>query len=146
MPILSKTVIGLFFFFAFLGFLDASFLTANHFSGEVTPCFITSGCDTVTTSVYSKIFGVPVALLGLLYYVGQLILMMYYVDKGNRKILPLVVLGTVVGFLFSMWFLYAQIFIIRSYCIYCLFSVATSTILFGLGISIWKSLQGEEKV
>lgn len=139
MPILSKTVIGIFFFVAFIGFLDASFLTAKHFSGEVPPCFLTSGCDVVTTSTYSKFLGIPVALMGLLYYLAQLVLMMYYIDKKKNGVLPFIALSTVLAFVFSLWLTYTQIFLIESYCSYCLFSATTSTILFGLGVLIWRA-------
>ncbi len=141
---LSNTVIGIFFIVAFVGFLDASFLTAKHFSGEVPPCFLTSGCDVVTTSTYSKFLGIPVALMGLLYYLGQLILMMYYVDKKKNEVLPLISLGAVLAFGFSLWLTYTQVFLIKSYCIYCLFSAGISTILLGLGILIWRTYKKDK--
>lgn len=117
---------------AFLGFIDASFLTAEHYLKMVPPCFIVQGCDTVTTSSYSKIAGVPVAVLGALYYVSVLILGMYYVDK--KKVLALKALHgiTTIGLIMSLWFIYAQAFIIKAWCMYCLFSAATSITLFVL--------------
>jgi uncharacterized membrane protein len=142
---LSKTIIISFLIVAFIGFVDASFLAANHFSGVTPPCFITQGCDVVTTSAYAKIVGIPVSALGVLYYLSQLILMIYFVDKKDERVLPLIALSSAVGFGFSLWFTYVQVFLLKSYCTYCLFSGLTSTILFALGVVIWKQIQAKKK-
>lgn len=118
------------FITAFLGFMDASFLAGEHFLKMTPPCFIVQGCDTVTTSAYSKILGIPVSLLGTLYYLTILITVMYFVDKKNNSTLKLLHAMTSVGLLMSMWFLYVQAFIIKAWCLYCMFSALTSTILF----------------
>ncbi len=118
---------------AFLGFCDATYLTAEHFLNAIPPCFIVQGCDTVTTSVYSKIFGIPVSLLGTLYYLTVLALGLAYVDLKKTWSLKVLHLVTAVGFVMTMWFLYAQAFIIHAWCMYCLFSAVSSTTLFVLG-------------
>jgi uncharacterized membrane protein len=115
---------------AFIGFFDAVYLTTNHYSGTVVPCFITGGCDQVTTSEYSKILGIPVALLGALYYLTVLFFGMYYAQKRNFLTFKLLNFLTYFGFGFSMWFVYVQANIIGAWCIYCLVSASTSTLLF----------------
>ena len=109
--------------------MDASFLTGEHFLKMTPPCFITTGCDTVTTSSYSKILGIPVALLGMLYYIGILGLCMYYIDKKKAFTLKLLHLGTILGVLLSGYFIIIQGFVLKAWCIYCLGSTTTSTIL-----------------
>lgn len=143
---LSKAIVIPFLLISFVGFVDASFLAANHFSGVTPPCFVTQGCDIVTTSAYAKIAGIPVSALGVLYYLSQLVLMIYFVDKKDERVLPLIVLSSAIGFGFSLWFTYVQIFLLKSYCTYCLFSGLTSTILFALGIVIWKQIQEKKKL
>lgn len=115
---------------AFIGFFDAVYLTTNHYSGTVAPCFITGGCDQVTTSSYSKILGIPVALLGALYYLSVLFLGMLYAQKRNFLTFKLLHFLTYFGFAFSLWFIYVQAEIIGAWCVYCLLSAATSTLLF----------------
>lgn len=117
---------------AFLGFLDSSFLTAEHYLGMTPPCFIVQGCDVVTTSSYSKILGVPVSLLGALFYLSMLILGMYFVDTQKSIALTLMHIGTTIGLCMSVWFVYVQAFILKSWCLYCLLSAGTSTLLFVL--------------
>jgi uncharacterized membrane protein len=132
MPI-PRSLIFAFLIVAFLGFVDASYLTATHYSNIALPCYIVQGCETVTTSVYSKIFGIPVSLLGVLYYLSVLVIVMIYVDKRNKTILKILHGLTSAGFIMTLWFLYAQAIIIQEYCLYCLFSALTSTLLFVLG-------------
>jgi len=136
---ISKYTISFFFIVAFVGFVDAAYLTLNHFVGIVPPCFITQGCDVVTTSVYSKILGIPVSLLGSLYYLFMLVLMLYYIDKEDARAFKVMALMSVIGFLFSLWFVYVQVFIINSLCSYCLVSAFTSTLLLICGIHFWRA-------
>ncbi len=115
---------------ALLGLCDASYLTIKHFRGEVPPCSILHGCGQVTTSVYSQILGIPVALLGTLYYLTILFGCILYLDTKNTKILKYLSYFTITGLLFSIYFTALQAFVIHSWCQYCLFSAFTSTILF----------------
>lgn len=120
----------LFAIVSFLGFLDAGFLTANHYFGTPLTCIIVHGCDTVTSSVYSQILGVPVALLGWVYYLTVFLLTIAFIDTKKRVFFDIARMCTVAGFFFSLWFLYVQAFLLHAYCIYCLGSVITSTLLF----------------
>ena len=123
-------------FTALLGFFDASYLAAKHFAGVVPPCNLFSGCEIVTTSKYSLIFGVPVALLGALYYAAVFFLALLYLDTRNDRYIVLAALLTFAGFGFSLWFMFVQAFILYAFCQYCLFSALTSTILFVLGLAV----------
>ena len=122
-----------------LGFLDASYLTIEHYRGVVPPCAIVSGCAAVTTSQYSLIFDIPVALLGTLYYPIILLSLITYLDTKQEIILKWVARCTVLGLLASVYFVYLQTFVIKAWCLYCLGSATTSTILFILGIIVLKT-------
>ncbi len=127
----------LLFFFPILGaagFADATYLTVKHFLGGPIPCSILKGCEQVTTSQYSTIFGIPVALLGSFYYLTILVLAVIYFDSRKPSVLKLLACLTPVGFLASMAFVYLQIFVIKAICLYCMVSATTSTILFILGM------------
>ncbi|MEK9155114.1 MAG: vitamin K epoxide reductase family protein [Patescibacteria group bacterium] len=124
---------------AFLGFLDAVYLTIEHFTSFSLPCSITHGCEVVTNSVYSEILGIPVALLGALYYVAVLLGTYALLEFGRRDLLKWVAVATTAGFLFSAWFVYVQLFVIKAICQYCILSAFTSTILFIVSmIYVWK--------
>ena len=120
---------------SFLGFLDAAYLTAQHYLGTIPPCVITTGCETVLTSEHSIIFGIPTALLGSFYYLLLFLLAVFSLDM-KRGIIRFAAFLTPMGFLASLYFVYLQLFIIEEICTYCMVSAATSTILFVLGLFI----------
>lgn len=134
-----KLIFIVFLVVAFIGFVDASYLTANHFMNIAPPCFIAQGCDVVTTSAYSKILGIPVALLGALFYLSIFMLTVFILEKGKLNLVSLLPWICGVGFLASIWFVFAQIVIIKSICTYCILSAGTSTTLFILSFFIRKN-------
>ena len=99
---------------SFIGFLDATYLTAKHYLGTPLPCSFFTGCDTVTKSVYSTIGPIPVALLGALYYFTLFALAAGFFGFGARKMLLLAARLTPIGILASLWFLILQLFIIKT--------------------------------
>ncbi|MSU75405.1 MAG: vitamin K epoxide reductase family protein [Candidatus Magasanikbacteria bacterium] len=132
---MSKKIFAtIFLVLALLGFLDASYLTLQHYRGVVPPCAIVSGCEQVTTSQYSLIFGIPVALLGALYYLTILILSIAHLDTKRDTLLKYAAYFTACGLLASLWFIFLQAFVIKAWCIYCLGSATTSILLFIAGI------------
>jgi uncharacterized membrane protein len=114
---------------ALVGLVDASYLTAEHLSGNSVRCMIVSGCDEVLQSSYSTIAGgVPVAAVGALAYFAAFslsTLAAYGYDGARRLLVPLAALM----FLATVWFVYLQAFVIRAYCVYCLLSAAVTTTL-----------------
>lgn len=136
----SKTIpnriIFVFIAVSLIGLADSSYLTAKHYLGTPINCSIFNGCDTVTTSPYSTVLGIPVALLGALYYLFFLLLSVLYIDSKNEKILEFMARFSAVGVIVSSWFLFLQIFIIKALCLYCLISATSSTILFVLGFTV----------
>jgi len=121
---------------SFAGFLDAAFLALEHFLNRIPPCGF-NGCEVVTTSAYSIVFGVPVALLGAIYYFLMFTGAVFAWQKGGDSYFRLLGRATWIGFLTSLWFIYVQLFVINAFCMYCIFSALTSTTLFVLGMG-WR--------
>ena len=122
---LSLTLLAL----SFIGFADATFLTIKHYTGGTIPCSILDGCDTVTRSAYSVIAGVPVALLGVLFYLTVFALTLLYLQQPNQKLIKIVWWLGLFAFLASLVFIYLQAFVINAWCLYCLGSALTSTLI-----------------
>ncbi|MEK9130583.1 MAG: vitamin K epoxide reductase family protein [Patescibacteria group bacterium] len=120
---------------SFLGFLDATYLTAQHYLGTIPSCVITTGCEIVLTSEQNAIFGIPVALIGSVYYFLLFLLAVLSLEM-KRGIIRFVALLTPLGFLASLYFVYLQLFVIKEICFYCIVSATTSTILFILTLFI----------
>ncbi len=141
---IPKWIVVAFIVISLIGFADAAYLTAKHYLGTPLPCVITAGCETVTTSQYATMAGIPVALLGAIYYLAILILSAYALAI-NSKLIKLAAYLTPIGFLASIYFIALQLFVIKALCIYCLVSAATSTLLFILGIVVIKKLKFSSK-
>ena len=140
-----KWVLGAFLVLSFLGFLDASYLTAEHYLGVPLVCNITHGCGVVLSSTYSTFFGISTALFGALYYAAVFFLTMLYIDTKNILFLKGAVLLPIAGFLFSAWFMYLQAFVLEAWCQYCLISAGISTLLFLLSL-ILLARRGKQEV
>ncbi len=119
-----------FILFSFAGFLDATYLTVSHYLGTDLSCTLTNGCGTVTTSKYSTIGSIPVALLGSFYYLTMLISSFVYLDTKNEFSKKIITLLPFTGLLASIYFVALQLFVIHAICQYCMGSAITSTTLF----------------
>ncbi len=124
----------LFLIFSAIGFVDATYLTVVHYAGESPSCSLIHGCDIVTSSSYSMIFGIPVALFGSIFYLAILLLSIAYIDRKKEIILRICAWLSWLGFLASVWFVFLQFFIIHAICIYCMSSAFTSTTIFVIGM------------
>lgn len=113
-----------------IGFADATYLTVEHYTTFSLPCTISNGCETVTNSAYSLMLGIPVALLGALYYVGFFLAVYLILEFGAKQYLKYIAMASALGFAFSAWFVYVQIVLIQAICQYCMISAASSTALF----------------
>ena len=113
---------------ALVGFLDAIYLTVSHFTGHIA-CSLISGCQEVLTSQYSQILGIPLALLGALYYFFILINTLLYIDNQNKWSKLVILYLPIGGFIFSLYLIYLMFFVINALCQYCLLSALTSTLL-----------------
>jgi len=128
-----------------LGFIDAGYLTVEHFLNRTPPCSLVHGCELVTTSSYSVIFGVPMALLGSLYYLVIIFALVLYLDMRRDWIIKWTARFTAVGFLFSLYLVYLQLFVIKAICQYCMLSALSSTALFVIGVLVLRSLSMNNK-
>lgn len=126
---------ALFLAIALVGFADAAYLTIKHYAGGPIPCAVFTGCETVTASTYSTVFGVPVALLGALYYLSMFVLAIAYFDTKKEFFLRMASMGSAIGILATLWFLYVQAVLLGAFCFYCIVSAGTSISLFVAGIT-----------
>jgi uncharacterized membrane protein len=121
-----------------LGFADATYLTVKHFLGTPVPCSILHGCEIVLNSKYSIIYGIPTAMFGALFYLTVLVLSAIYLETKKIIVLKMVASATTLGFLASLAFVYIQVFVLKSICLYCMGSAITSTTLFIFSLVFWQ--------
>ncbi len=131
--------------FAILGLIDAAYLTYHHYANTSMVCVALHGCDYVTTSEYSEIFGIPISLLGILYYLAIVTLTIISVKAKDtrltRRILSLNEIVILIGTITYAYLIYVQADILNAYCIYCLFSAFCTFLIFILNsLDLRKSL------
>ena len=119
---------------ALIGFSDASYLTAEHLRGVTPPCSVVHGCEVVLTSSYATVLGVPLSVLGMVYYATLLVLLVAYADSGNKQFFRWACRIAVGGFLFTLWLVYLQAFVLHAFCQYCMLSALVSLVLLGLSV------------
>jgi uncharacterized membrane protein len=114
------------FVLAILGLVISAYETYAHFNGSHLAGCPTGGngtfnCTAVITSPQSMVFGViPVAILGLLFYVAAVPLFSPWAWRMRRREVHLLRLGSViVGMGFVMYLIYAELYQIGDICEYC---------------------------
>ncbi len=123
------------------GILTAGHLVWQHHKKKKSPlvCPLNHDCSHVTESKWSKIFYFRNETLGLLYYVGMLVAgILLVVSPSTIVLLPLwISIGAGVAFLFSLFLVGIQAWVIKDYCFYCLISAGISLLLFINSFFLW---------
>ena len=109
---------------AVIGTGVASYLTYVHYEGLKVVCSNT-GCATVQSSRYAKLVGIPVATLGLVGYLGILGSLLIKGELGRMAGFGI----ALIGFLFSLYLTYRELFTIHAICEWCVSSAVLMTLL-----------------
>jgi uncharacterized membrane protein len=104
------------------GFGVSIYLTITHFSPHALVCVSNStfNCEKVTTSPQSEVFGIPVAILGLFFFVPMIALCspMAWRSTDRRIHLARLILS-IVGVGMILYLIIAEFFIIKAICLWC---------------------------
>lgn len=109
---------------AVAGIAVAGYLTYARYSGTPITC-TSGGCETVQSSEYATVAGIPVALLGLLGYAVIFATALAATDTART-------LGAAVAltaFVFSSYLLFVQVAVIGAVCDWCVVSDSITTVL-----------------
>jgi uncharacterized membrane protein len=117
---LAPTTVSL----ALIGLGLSAYLTIEHFRGSTHLAGCSVGgivdCGAVTTSRESTLLGVPVAVLGLLYFVGAIPLLTPIAWRSRKPIVRRGrLLGAILGLGMVLWLVYAELGKIHKICEYC---------------------------
>jgi dihydroorotate dehydrogenase/uncharacterized membrane protein len=120
------------------GIADASYLTYEHYQQVIPPCTvnrlfpIASDCGKVLRSSYSVVFGIPVAVFGIVQYSLLLIALVFLIIYRKKIFTYWLIFQSLNGAIFSLFFMYVQIVILKSICLYCTLSALISFLIFFL--------------
>jgi uncharacterized membrane protein len=107
------------------------YLTITHFEPKALACVSNAqfSCEKVTQSPQSEILGIPVAMLGLAFFVPMLVLCLPAMWRSANRWVHLARLAlSVTGIGMIVYLISAELFIIKSICLWCS-SVHVATLL-----------------
>ena len=116
------------------GLADATYLSVVIMSGEIASCGGSTGCLEVLGSMYARIAGIPVAVLGVFGYFAAFSFATF-AGFGYKRARGLFALTVWAMFAMTLWLLYVQAFVLHAFCRYCLFSAAFTFLLAGLVVA-----------
>lgn len=120
------------------GFLLASHIYHKKKKKRPLVCPLKSNCDTVINSDYSRVCGIKLEVLGMVYYaiiaIGYGIVNNFSYIAGNLSyvLLPL----SFFAFIFSIYLISVQAFVLKQWCAWCLCSAFLSTLIFVLSFVV----------
>jgi len=79
-------------------------------------------CDIVNRSIYSVVFGIPVALIGIFGYGVLLVLATLY--RAKTEVSRMLLVASLAGLGFALYLTYVEAFVLAVWCILCLSSLA----------------------
>jgi uncharacterized membrane protein len=118
------------------GLLVSAYLTYEHFTASSTLACPNTGainCAKVTTSEYSRLAGIPVAVLGLLFFAGMTLLCVPPLWRSRSQWPGRARLAAAsVGLLFVFYLVWAELFRINAICLWCTVVHALTLVLFAV--------------
>jgi uncharacterized membrane protein len=119
-----------------LGILVSGYLSIKRFTGGALACARFAECDIVNNSVYAKIYGIPVAFIGLAGYavlLGLALAALQAQGIRRRRLLGAGFALALAGVGFSAYLTYLEIYVIQAICIWCVISAVLITLLAVVG-------------
>jgi uncharacterized membrane protein len=117
---------------AYAGFVISLYLTFVHYRGYVSPCYVVKGCEAVQTSKYSVILGVPLALIGTVFFALMFYLAIGLLTSSRVQVFRAYKVLAFVGALAIIPLFLLQAIVLKAFCTYC---VATEVIMLVLWVA-----------
>lgn len=126
----------------------AAYLAYSYWADRPTECGGIGECELVQTSEYSDIAGVPVALLGLLYFVAMAFLALARINRVKwmsgalEWVQPAALSMALAATAFVAYLTYVELFVLEAICIWCT-ALAALTVV-SLALTVWTLFSGDE--
>ena len=128
--------------FAIAGLAVSAYLTVEHYSGSTVlacPENAAINCAKVTTSAWSRLAGVPIAVLGLAYFATMTLLVLPAAWR-HRPLDPIRVAGATAGMATVIYLIWAELFRVNAICLWC---TAVHVCTLGLLVAVlWRTTAG----
>ena len=121
---------------AIIGLLVSVYMTIYKITSNDSMCIGSKDCSVVNQSRYAEIYGIPVAVFGILGYAAILAVLLlernpgFFKQNGTMLLFGL----SLTGFLFTLYLVFLEIAIIKAYCPFCITSQVAMTFIFILSV------------
>ena len=115
----------------------SGYLTYVHYSLIKPVCVFNLECDEVLSSSYSAMWGVPLALFGLVMYVLLTVfgLLLWRKDSAWEHLIALGTYGVALaGIVFTGYLYYLEIFVLHAFCSWCIISSIVLACIFVISL------------
>lgn len=110
------------------GTLVAAYLAYVETQAVAPICGPVGDCAAVQTSEYSRLFGVPVGIIGIAGY-GAILVAWFAGRNGNAVARGLLLGIAVIGVLYSIYLTWLELFVIHAVCMWCVSSAIIMTLI-----------------
>ena len=124
-----------------LGLLDAAYLALERVTGGPIACPIGGGCETVQSSAYASLFGVPVAFIGVAGYAFLLIVALLSLQTdslGGIALDALLLALASIALLAGIYFMYLQVAVIGAICFWCAIAALLDLLIWLAALVSWR--------
>ena len=131
---------------ALLGLFDAAYLALERVTGGPIVCPVGGGCETVQSSTYALLFGVPVAFIGVAGYAALLVVALVSLqDRNLGSISPdaLLLALASIALLAGVYFMYVQVALIGAICFWCAMAALLDLLIWLAALANWRLLRQE---
>lgn len=131
---MPEIILHIIIIFSALGGLSLSFhIGSKKHKQHHLVCPFGHDCDSVVQSKYSKFLGIPVEIIGILYYAT--VATTYAVSLAFPgflffHVVYIVLALTAIAFAFSLYLTFIQAFILKQWCTWCLISAGFCAVIF----------------
>lgn len=119
-----------------IGLLVSIYMTIYKITSNDSMCIGSGDCKTVNASRYAEVYGIPVAVLGVVGYSAILAVLLldrrggFFQENGSLLLFGL----SLTGFLFTLYLIYVEVALIKAYCPFCITSQTVMTLIFIISV------------
>jgi uncharacterized membrane protein len=119
-----------------IGLLVSIYMTIYKITSNDSMCIGSGDCKTVNASRYAEVYGIPVAVLGVVGYSAILAVLLleqkpgFFQQNGSLLFFGL----SLTGFLFSLYLIFVEVALIKAYCPFCITSQTAMTLIFIISV------------
>ena len=124
-----------------LGLLDAAYLALERVTGGPIACPVGGGCETVQSSAYALLFGVPVAFIGVAGYALLLVVALLSLQAYNLSGISLDALllaSASIALVAGIYFMYLQVAVIGAICFWCAMAALLDLLIWLAALANWR--------